>query len=377
MTPEDFAQVNPNTGTAPVSLLRRDADIATDVYCRVPVLADRTSGEAVKTWPVRHERRLDMTNDSDSFRQRQQLEEDEGAWPTAGDRFDSPTGVWLPLYEGKMVRAFDHRAASIVVKTANLHRPVPPRPTTPEQHSDPEWTADPQYWVNAKEHGIAPDDWQLAFKDATSPTNIRSVIAAVIPTTAAGNTLPLLVPDEDWAEEAQGAPVGDGLAATLLLANLNSTMLDYLARQKTHGQHLSWCIVERIPAISQQTCAATSFGPAAAAGLIRDAVLELTYISHDMAPFARHLGHVDHAGRVHPPFRWSPGRRVRLLAKLDAVFFHLYGVTNRDDIRHIYSTFPIQERREQATYGRYVTRNLCLAYVNALAAGQPDAEPDV
>ena len=58
-------------------------------------------------------------------------------------------------------------------------------------------------------------------------------------------------------------------------------------------------------------------------------------------------------------------------------FFHLYGVTNRDDIRHIYSTFPIQERREQATYGRYVTRNLCLAYVNALAAGQPDAEPDV
>ena len=61
-------------------------------------------------------------------------------------------------------------------------------------------------------------------------------------------------------------------------------------------------------------------------------------------------------------------------AKLDAVFFHLYGVTDRDDVRYIYSTFPIVEREETRAYGEYRSRELCLAYMNALAAGAPDAE---
>jgi hypothetical protein len=55
-------------------------------------------------------------------------------------------------------------------------------------------------------------------------------------------------------------------------------------------------------------------------------------------------------------------------------FFHLYGVTARDDIRYIYSTFPIVERHETADYGSYRSRDLCLAYMNSLETGQPDAE---
>lgn len=56
------------------------------------------------------------------------------------------------------------------------------------------------------------------------------------------------------------------------------------------------------------------------------------------------------------------------------MFFHLYGVTDREDVRHIYSTFPIVEREETRTYGNYRSRELCLAYMNALAAGRPDVE---
>jgi hypothetical protein len=82
---------------------------------------------------------------------------------------------------------------------------------------------------------------------------------------------------------------------------------------------------------------------------------------------------VDEAGNVKPPFTWDEERRLVLRAKLDAVFFHLYGITDRDDIRFIYSTFPIVEREETATYGRYRSCELCLAYMNALAAGNPDA----
>ena len=46
---------------------------------------------------------------------------------------------------------------------------------------------------------------------------------------------------------------------------------------------------------------------------------------------------------------------------------------SRDDIRYIYSTFPIVERQEIAAYGTYRSRDLCLAYINTLMAGQPDA----
>jgi hypothetical protein len=69
-----------------------------------------------------------------------------------------------------------------------------------------------------------------------------------------------------------------------------------------------------------------------------------------------------------------------LRAKLDALYFILYGVfdpaepaQSRDDIRYIYSTFPIVERQEKAAYGSYRSRDLCLAYINTLIAGQPDA----
>jgi hypothetical protein len=43
-------------------------------------------------------------------------------------------------------------------------------------------------------------------------------------------------------------------------------------------------------------------------------------------------------------------------------------------VRYIYSTFPIVEREETLAYGHYLSRDLCLAWMNALAAGTPDAE---
>ena len=79
---------------------------------------------------------------------------------------------------------------------------------------------------------------------------------------------------------------------------------------------------------------------------MREAVLELTYTAHDMAPLAADLGHIDEPGEVRPPFLWDPERRLHLCAKLDALFFHLYGITDRDDVRYVWSTFPIVERQD-------------------------------
>ena len=163
------------------------------------------------------------------------------------------------------------------------------------------------------------------------------------------------------------------LQASLIVANLNAAPFDFVARQKVPATHFTWYVLEQMPVVPLNLFQAVRFGPKTAAEIVREAALELTYTAHDMAPFARDLGHVGESGEVKPPFVWDEERRLRLRAKLDAVFFHLYGVTDRDDVRYIYSTFPIVERQEKATYGRYRSRDLCLAWLNALTAGQPDA----
>jgi hypothetical protein len=78
--------INPNTGTAPMFRTRRDATLTTAIYGRLPVLVDRSTGAEVKAWPVKYATMFHMTNDSGLFRTRQELEEQEGAWPVGGNR---------------------------------------------------------------------------------------------------------------------------------------------------------------------------------------------------------------------------------------------------------------------------------------------------
>ena len=357
----DFALVNPNTRTAPIFRTRAAAHFATRIYRRLPVLVDRSAETVSRVWPVAYQTMFHMTNDSDSFRTREELEKLESAWPIGNKCYGSPKGTWMPLYEGKMVQAFDHRAASVLVNPQNRHRPAQPLPTTVAQHQDPGWKPDPQYWVLEDElRSTRP--YSLAFKDVTAPTNSRSMIAAMIPRSGQGNTLPTV--SSDW---------GSARDEALLLANFNSIPFDWVARQKIQGQHLNWFIVEQLPVVPPEVFQSVSFGTKSAAEVVREAVLELTYVSRDMAPFARDMGFVDASGEPKAPYRWDESRRISLRAKLDAVFFHLYGITDRSDVEYVYSAFSTIRSREIQAFGSFSSRDLCLSYMNALAAGQPDA----
>ena len=356
LAPEDFARVNPNTGTAPVFRTRRDADLTRRVYERHPVLVDRSGPEERRAWPVRYHRMFDMTNDSALFRTAAELES-AGFYPIEGNRWKKGADLCLPLYEGKMVHAFDHRAAGVVVNPGNLNRPAQPREATPRQHADPGWQPQPQFWVAADAIQWPADlGWAVAFRDVTAPTNVRTMIAAPVPRAAFGNTLPLLLPlpehENIYREEAW-----------LLAACLNSFAFDFVARQKVQGQHLNWFVVEQLPVIAPAAYD-RRFGAATARELVRDHVLRLTYTAHDVAPFARDLGY-DGA-----PFLWDPEVRRHLRARLDALYFHLYGLS-REDAAYVLDTFPIVRRHDEAACGRFRTRDLILAYVNALAAGDP------
>jgi hypothetical protein len=160
----------------------------------------------------------------------------------------------------------------------------------------------------------------------------------------------------------------------LLSANLNSIIFDYVSRQKVQKNHLSWYIVEQLPVVPPARYDAVRYGRKTAGDLVREAVLELTYTAHDMASFARDMGHIDAGAKVKAPFEWSADRRRVIFAKLDAIYFYLYGITDRNDVRYVYSTFDIIEREETEAYHRYLSCDLCLAWMSALEAGRPDAD---
>ncbi|MFO0109065.1 MAG: hypothetical protein ACK52W_00815, partial [Alphaproteobacteria bacterium] len=100
---------------------------------------------------------------------------------------------------------------------------------------------------------------------------------------------------------------------------------------------------------------------------IRQVVLKLTYTAVDMEPFARDMGY---EGK---PFAWDEEARRHSKAKLDALFFNLYGI-NRDDASYILNTFPIVRNDDMKEFDRYYTHDLILAYMNALKAGDLDVK---
>ena len=85
-----------------------------------------------------------------------------------------------------------------------------------------------------------------------------------------------------------------------------------------------------------------------------------------MAAFAADLGH---AG---PPFAWDAEDRLRRRARLDALFFLLYGLSP-DDADDVMDSFPIVRDQETKAYGRFRTRELVQNFMAAIAAGDPDA----
>ena len=359
----DFSRVNPNTGTAPVFRTRRDADITRRIYERHPVLVDRSGEEEVRVWPVQYVRMFDMTNDSHLFRTAVQLEAD-GFYPVKGNRWKKGEELYLLLYEGKMVQAFDHRAASVEVNPENLNRPAQPRITTIDEHSNPKWLPDPQFWVSTESFDWHwPLPWALGFKEITASTNHRTMIASLFPRAAFGNKTPIFLPVEGDVDEETAKYKN---SAVLLVANFNCMAFDFVARQKVHGQTLNLYIVEQLPIIAPADYD-RAIGTTTARALVRDHVLRLTYTAHDMAPFARDLGHDG------SPFIWKEEERRHLRARLDALYFHLYGLS-RADADYILDTFPIVRRHDKAAFGHYRTKEMILAYYNALAAGDTDTD---
>ena len=353
LAPADFARVNPNTGTAPVFRTRRDADITRRIYERHPILVDRSGDDEVRAWPVRYHTMFHMAEASHHFRTSAELE-DSGFYPIKGNCWQKGDLLFLPMYQGRMIGQYDHRANSVQFNPESRNNPYLSEMVNEEQHADPDFLPLTQYWVpaNLVEKVHPPSGgWPIAYRRIARTTDYRTMIATTAPRAGFGDSVFLLMPEEDMTPSD----------ICLMVANLNSISFDYVTRQKLQGTNLSWYIVEQLPVIAPADYD-RAFGPTTARDLVRDHVLRLTYTAHDIAPFARDLGY--HG----PPFIWNEEERRHLRARLDALYFHLYGLS-RDDAAYILDTFPIVRRHDKAAFGHYRTKAMILAYFNALAAG--------
>ncbi|MDP2370207.1 Eco57I restriction-modification methylase domain-containing protein [Rhodoferax sp.] len=383
LTSDDFVRVNPNTGAAPIFRSQRDADITLQLYAAHPVLVKHGAPSValgqqpdVKVWPVKYATMFHMTNDSHLFLKAGELEK-QGWQRAALNRWEKDGAQAVPLYEGKMVQMFDHRAADVVVNAANLHRAAQQEAISQVEKASPLRYPTPQYWVDVTQTTTTNDlDYCLGFKDVTAPTNIRTVIAAMVPAAGFGNTLPILLPADPNARPAYRRN------ASLLLANFTSFAFDFVARQKVQGQHVNWFVVEQLPVIAPARFdepLPTAFAQAMRAAKLMNGhhphptvadfvlpqVLALTYTAHDMAPFAHDMGYVDAAGEVLPPLVWNEDERRARLAALDAVFFWLYGL-DAADAAYMLDTFPIVREQDTRAFGDYRTQRDILKLLSLL-----------
>jgi N-6 DNA Methylase len=351
----DFKLLNPNTRTCPIFRTRRDAEIVHRIYERVPVLIDQNRPDG-NPWGIKFQRMFDMTNDSQSFRRRNDLEAE--GFLLEGNVFKRGEERWLPLYEGKMFSQYDHRAADVVLSPTALLRQGQPQYLDESEHADPDRVVTPQYWISEgtvleRLNAQGAVSWLLAFMNVTSPTNERTVIASALPVSGVAHSAPLIF----VGLRHQGS-------LSFLLASLNSLALDYIARQKLGGVNLTYFIIEQLAMLSPDRFEqASPWDPEISVGdWLTPRLLELVYTASDIVGFAETVGFSG------PPFRWDSERRLRVRSEIDACFLHLYGFA-RADVEHVLTTFPGLARNEVERYGNFRYRDLILDAFDGLAAG--------
>jgi hypothetical protein len=281
----------------------------------------------------------------------------------------------LPLYEAKMIDFFNHRAADVVKSATAVNRQNQPSYLTQSELHNPTRYVQPLHWIaeeggiptrrngrDVKVPGVAArlsgldwdHGWLCGWCDVTSATNERTAIPAFLPRVAVGHKFPLMFPG-----------VSSSFAAALI-ATQSSLIFDFFSRQKIGGVTMGLFIWKQLPVPTPAMIEPHL-------PFLVPRVLELVYTAYDMTPLARDLG--DEGA----PFRWGEDRRALLRAELDAFFFRMYGIDDRDDVDYILETFQTEtgglKHNDIAKYGTYRTKDLVLATYDRMAAADATGVP--
>ena len=252
------------------------------------------------------------------------------------------------MYEGKLFSQYDHRYASYSCDMGDDQ-------VVEVDEKDPGRAICFNRFISAKtalrrNPQLSQVPAILGLRDITNRTNERGIIAAVLPANITDYTVRVVRIE------------GEASRLLVLLSAFNSYLIDYLARQRIGGTHLSNYIIEQLPVLSEAACTPELLE------FVVPRAFELTYTAWDLQPFAADLSYDG------PPFRWDEERRFMMRCELDGAYFHLYGI-GRDDVDYIMETFPIVRRRDEQAYGEYRTKRVILEVYDAMAEAMRTGEP--
>ncbi|AKE63485.1 hypothetical protein MYAER_1127 [Microcystis aeruginosa NIES-2549] len=276
---------------------KQDIDIhIAEKMSRFPLLGETLPD----TWNLKLTREFDMTNDSHLFK-------------------TEPAKGRLPLYEGKMIHQFTHRYAL------------------------------PKYWLDEKEARQALlkrgevdkgqildyQTYRLGFRDVARNTDIRTMIATILPPNSfCGNTISLEKNEKQVAISLK--------EKCYLLSIFNSFVFDRSIRDKVTS-HLSFFYVYQnpIPRLKE--------GDKYFQEIVENAA-KLICTTEEFEQLAKEVGIGSHKNGV-----TEEAERMAIRAKLDAIIAHLYELT-LTEFQHILTTFPlVPESVKTATLKAYQT----------------------
>ena len=245
-----------------------------------------------------------------------------------------------------MIKQYNHRASHARNSEDNIYRSGASEEIIREQLADPDFTVAARYYMTKGEvnREMADRDydcdWFVGFKDITSATNTRTMIASVLPYTAVGNKVPILLADHPARSVA------------CFLANLNSFAYDFACRQKIGNVTLNWYIVRQTPVFPPNTFDQTFRGQKLR-DWVAERIAELTYTAHDLDAWGRDLDFAEE------PYTWDRERRRELRVEIEALFFSLYGL-KKDEVDHVFESFWSVKEDEVEEYDEYKLKHRVL-----------------
>ena len=317
----DIREQSPDALAIPEVTGVADAALAARMSGRWPLFGDGTAG-----LPLRHyQTELHMGNDRGLF----------------GDFAEG-----LPVYEGRMVDQFDHRAKT--------YRSGRGRSAVWEEipFGDPRKAVGPQWRLPLERIPSKLGDrvwrYRVGWCDVTAPRNERSLTAAVIPPgMICGHKVPTLA-----------FPEGFEWAYMPWLALANSLCLDYLARKKI-ALSMAMTVLDSLP------FPRLPIDHPVVERLARLA-LRLTCTAPEMTSYWNAMAQYGWCEPIPegatPPGFTDPDLRAAARAEIDAVVARELFELGVDDLAGILDTFPVLRRREEKTYGEFRTKRLVLEW---------------
>lgn len=314
---------NPNTYAIPDVRSIADLTVAQKMLDAHPAFGDDRAGPPNRHYQIE----LHMGNDRDNFT-------------------TDPNG--FPVYEGRMITHFDHRAKTYAGGHGNSSQWIARKHGDPEKVIAPQWRVMPENIPTKL--GQRCNQYRLAFGDVANPRNERSFTATLVPPdTICGHKVPTInfdpSPDFEW-----------GYLPWLAVAN--SFVMDWLTRSRLSSLSLTYTLMDSLPfprpVLADKWVQQTA-----------PIVLRLICTAPEMTNFWNKMAKLDlcqpvEEGTIPQSALLTEEDREHARAELDAIVAcEVYNLT-RTELSDVLETFSVLKKRNIKAHGEFRTKRLIL-----------------